>query len=112
MFCRFAEPNGVPPRRSTATDFSPNRDMSPLSKKVTTSPRYRKALLHRMSTDSVSSDDGFGDNIALPSVGSLLVSYYVTMGRILGSLSLSPWSNPFCLIALIQVLEYYMILRI
>lgn len=74
---RFAEPNGVPPRRPAAVDFSPTRDnVSPLSKKAT-SPRYRKQLLHRLSTDSMSSDysdDDFGENVALPSVGSLLVS--------------------------------------
>ncbi len=80
-FCRFAEPNGVPPRRSATIEFSPNRDSSPSSRKAN-SPRYRKQLLHRAVTDSATSDysdDGFGDNAMLPTVGSSMVSQCFTL---------------------------------
>lgn len=73
--CRFAEPNGVPPRRTMTVEFSPGRESSPSNRK-SISPRYRKELLHRISTDSISSDfsdDGFAENVILPSAGSVLV---------------------------------------
>ncbi|XP_065211990.1 M-phase inducer phosphatase isoform X2 [Planococcus citri] len=77
---RFAEPNGVPPRRQNTVEFSPGRDLiaSPMGKKsCSVSPRYRKQIVfHSMSTDSTSSDfsdDGFGENLMLPSTGSLMM---------------------------------------
>ncbi len=83
MNFRFAEPNGVPLRRTTTVEFSPNRDASPSSRK-TNSPRYQKQSLQRTSSDFVSSDfsdDDFGDNAILPPA-SLIVSLQLSdLGR-------------------------------